>query len=186
MRVLLARATAMGFGRAVAMLRAWPMRLMHVMDLMHVRQLRHLTLAAALASLTACATDADVSALRRNEIQLQQARAQASVICASAPECNAAWRLTQDYIASHSVTEVSHADADVIETARPHGFGKVWLAASKMPADGGGSLIRLKAMCEGMYRSDGTPGWFYETCSGAIRRIDEGFRSFVEEGLKRK
>lgn len=180
MSFLLARAIAMALRRAVAMPHAWPMRVMHL------GHLRHLTLAAALASLTACASNADVTALRRNEIQLQQARAQASVTCASEAQCNAAWRLTQDYIASHSVTDVTRADANVIETAQPHGFGKVWLAASKTPADGGGSLIRLKAMCDGMYRSDGTPGWFYQTCSDAIRRIDEGFRSFVEAGLKQK
>lgn len=180
MSFLLARAIAMALRRAVAMPHAWPMRVMHL------GHLRHLTLAAALASLTACASNADVTALRRNEIQLQQARAQASVTCASEAQCNAAWRLTQDYIASHSVTDMTRADANVIETAQPHGFGKVWLAASKAPADGGGSLIRLKAMCDGMYRSDGTPGWFYQTCSDAIRRIDEGFRSFVEAGLKQK
>jgi uncharacterized lipoprotein YajG len=152
--------------------------------LRHAR-LKPLMLAAVLATLAACASDADVDALRRSEIQLQEARAQASVTCASEAACKDAWRLTQDYIASHSATGVTHADADVIETAQPHGFGKVWLAAWKTPADGGGTLIRLKAMCQGMYRSDGTPGWFYQTCSGEIRRIDEGFRRFVEEGLKR-
>lgn len=42
-------------------------------------------------------------------------------------------------------------------------------------------MIRLKAMCKGMYASDGGPGWRYDACATRILDIERGFRSFIRE-----
>jgi hypothetical protein len=73
------------------------------------------------------------------------------------------------------------ADDAVIQTAFPHAFGFVYLAASKDPDGEGGAAIRLKAMCRGMYDSDGNAGLLYSTCAKSVISVEAGFRAWLEK-----
>ncbi|WP_230951432.1 hypothetical protein [Burkholderia anthina] len=48
-----------------------------------------------------------------------------------------------------------------------------------MASSDGGWVIRLKAMCKGMYDSDGGPGWQYGACASKILEIEKGFRLYA-------
>jgi hypothetical protein len=143
-----------------------------------------LTLAVVgLGGLAACSTDARVAARRDTELQLQQARTQASVNCSGSADCDRMWSLTKKYVAQRSVTPIRRADDTVIETAEPHMFGAVYVWATKTTDDAGASTIRLKGMCRGMYRADGNPGWLYTSCAQQIRAVETDFRAFVGAAL---
>jgi hypothetical protein len=117
--------------------------------------------------------------LRDSEIQLEAARAQASVSCSARTDCDRMWSLTKKYVAQRSVTPIRRADDTAIETAEPHMFGAVYVWAARTTDDAGASTIRLKGMCRGMYRADGNPGWLYTSCAQQIRAVETDFRAFV-------
>ncbi|MEI5999991.1 hypothetical protein H3V53_23105 [Paraburkholderia bengalensis] len=133
------------------------------------------------AWLAACATASHEAAFRAKEVELFRARQEASIVCTSTAACDDAWKRTETYVAGHSATRIVQADDAVIQTAFPHAFGFVYLAASK-DADGkGGTAIRLKAMCRGMYDSDGKAGLLYSTCAKSIISVETGFRPWLEK-----
>ncbi|WP_429456623.1 hypothetical protein [Paraburkholderia sp. JPY465] len=63
----------------------------------------------------------------------------------------------------------------------PHSFGFVYLAALKGRLDEDHALIQLKAMCRGMYRTDGNASVMYWTCANAIVAVEDQFRAFMSE-----
>ncbi|MFL9913751.1 hypothetical protein [Paraburkholderia sp. RL17-337-BIB-A] len=138
-----------------------------------------LILALTIAGLAACTTQTRVAALRDTEIQLEEARAQASVSCSGRVDCDRLWGLTKKYIAERSVTPIRRADETAIETAEPHMFGAVYVWATRTTDESGGTTISLKGMCRGMYRTDGSAGWLYSSCAEQIRAVEMNFRSFV-------
>ncbi|MFM0124151.1 MULTISPECIES: hypothetical protein [unclassified Paraburkholderia] len=138
-----------------------------------------LILALLIAGLAACTTEARVAALRDTEIQLDEARAHASVECSTRADCDRLWTLTRTYVALRSVTPIRHADETVIETAEPHMFGAVYVWATRTTDERGASTISLKGLCRGMYRADGNPGWLYRSCAEQIRAVEMNFRAFV-------
>jgi hypothetical protein len=139
----------------------------------------NLVLALIIAGLAACATEARVAALRDTEIQLEEARARASVECATHADCDRLWTLTRTYVAQQSVTPIRRADETAIETAEPHMFGGVYVWATRTTDERGASTISLKGMCRGMYRADGSPGWLYKSRAEHIRAVEMNFRAFV-------
>ncbi|WP_234745744.1 hypothetical protein [Burkholderia sp. WTPI3] len=126
------------------------------------------------------ASDARMAAFRQSETQLLTLRQTASLPCATQAACDRAWLLTRRYVENRSSTRITRFDAEVIETAQSHLAGNVYLWASRVALSEGGWLIRIKAMCKGMYGSDGGPGWRYDVCAAQIREIEGGFRSFVD------
>ncbi|VWC74040.1 hypothetical protein BLA17378_03472 [Burkholderia aenigmatica] len=129
--------------------------------------------------LGACASDERMATFRQSETQLLKLRQIASLPCATQAACDHAWQLTQRYVENRSSTRITRFDAEVIETAQPHLAGNVYLWASRVALSRGGWLIRIKAMCKGMYSSDGGPGWRYDVCVAQILEIEGGFQSFV-------
>jgi hypothetical protein len=140
---------------------------------------RKLLLALAVAGLGACSTESRIAALRDTEIQLEEARAEASVTCSARADCDRLWSLTKQYVSQRSVTPIRRADDAAIETAEPHVFGAVYIWATRTTDDTGTSTIRLKGMCRGMYRADGNPGWLYTNCAQQIRAVEADFRAYV-------
>lgn len=138
-----------------------------------------LFLVLAVAALAACTTQARVAALRDTEIQIEEARTHAWVSCSARADCDRLWSLTKTYVAQHSVTPIRRADETAIETDEPHTFGAVYVWATRTADASGASTIRLKAMCRGMYRADGNPGWLYSSCGEQIRAVENNFRSFI-------
>jgi hypothetical protein len=59
--------------------------------------------------------------------------------------------------------------------AVPAGNACLW--ASRAASGDGGAVIGLKAMCKGMYDSNGGPGWQYDACARKILEIVNGFQS---------
>ncbi|MEJ0004021.1 MAG: hypothetical protein WDN30_11280 [Pararobbsia sp.] len=130
--------------------------------------------------LGACSTPAREEAYRTSETQLLEARALARVTCAAPEECDRLWSRTALYVAWQSGTAVLESDAHAITTRKPHSFGKPYFWASRTENEPGGTTIEIRGMCRGMYRSDGRPGWLYETCTRSIRETEINFRKFVE------
>lgn len=128
--------------------------------------------------LVACAGARQAATFRSTETQLLAARQAASRQCASPSECDRMWNITRHYVEVHSSTRITRFGADRIETAQPHFSGEVYLWASRSASADGGWVIRLKAMCKGMYDSDGGPGWQYGPCASKILEIEQGFRSY--------
>jgi len=142
--------------------------------------MKHWTLAiGALLTLGACASEERISAFRSTETQLFAARQAASLQCLTSSDCDRVWDLTRRYVQGHSSTRVTRFSADLIETAPPHFAGEVYLWASRTASGDGGAVIRLKAMCKGMYDSDGGPGWQYGACASKILEIEKGFRLYA-------
>ncbi|MBR8235930.1 hypothetical protein K6W26_02205 [Burkholderia sp. AU42008] len=141
--------------------------------------MKHLTwiIGAALA-LGACAGVGQGAAFRSTETQLQAAREAAALQCSTPPECDRAWQLARGYIDAHSSTRITRFSADRIETAQSHFAGEVYLWASRTVSGDGGAVIRLKAMCKGMYGTDGGPGWQYDACASKILEIERGFATY--------
>ena len=138
-----------------------------------------LFLVLAFVGLAACTTEARFDALRDTEIQLEEARAHAWVSCSARANCDRVWSLTKTYVAQHSSTPIRRADETAIETDEPHTFGAVYVWATRTTDASGASTIRLKAMCRGMYRADGNPGWLYSSCGEQIRAVEHNFPSFI-------
>ena len=138
-----------------------------------------LLLALALVGLGACSTEADIATLRETEVQLEEARAEASMSCSTRTDCDRLWSLTKKYVAQRSVTPIRRADDVAIETAEPHVYGAVYVWATRTTDDTGASIIRLKGMCRGMYRDNGKPGWLYTSCARQIRAVEADFRAYV-------
>lgn len=130
-----------------------------------------------LVALAACAGAERNTAFRSTETQLFATRQAAVLQCSAPAECDRAWHFARGYVEAHSSTRITRADADTIETAAPFLAGEVYLWASRTTS-GGTSVIRLKAMCKGMYASDGGPGWRYDACATRILDIERGFRSY--------
>ncbi|WP_260429883.1 hypothetical protein [Burkholderia cepacia] len=132
-----------------------------------------------LLALSACAGAERNAAFRSTETQLFAARQAAALPCSTPAECDRAWRVARRYVEGHSSTRITRADADTIETAPPFLAGEVYVWASRTASGGGAAVIRLKAMCKGMYDSDGGPGWRYDACATKILDIERGFRADV-------
>nr|WP_244108112.1 MULTISPECIES: hypothetical protein [Burkholderia] len=137
---------------------------------------RALTVGVLLA-LGACAGAERAGTFRTTETQLLAMRQAASLQCATPSECDRAWSRTRRYVEAHSSTRITRASADRIETAQPYVAGEVYLWASRTASGEGGAVIRLKAMCKGMYDSNGGPGWQYDACARKILEIGNGFQS---------
>ncbi|WP_322047341.1 hypothetical protein [Paraburkholderia sp. J67] len=135
---------------------------------------RALSLVLAL-TLVACATDASRSAFRRSEADLEAAREQAQVECADSQACAQAWGRARLFVQRHSVTPIERLDDDTIETRMPHEFGVAYFWATRLTADDGTAVIRLKGLCRGMYSDDGGPGWTYRTCAAQLREVQIAF-----------
>jgi hypothetical protein len=129
--------------------------------------------------LAACASPAREAAFRREEVALFEARQQAAVRCELRVDCEAAWARAREFVVAHSTSRIIRADDTLIETARPHSFGFVYLAALKGPTDDGHTLIQLKAMCRGMYDTNGNAGLLYSTCANSIVAIEADFRAWM-------
>ncbi|MFM0725942.1 hypothetical protein PQQ53_19960 [Paraburkholderia strydomiana] len=138
---------------------------------------------AAVALLTiivaGCSTEARIASHRDTEIALEKARDLAYVDCSARVDCGQLWKRTRLYVAQRSVTPIRHADDTTIETAEPHQFGAVYVWATRTSDASGMSTIRIKGICRGMYRTDGTPGWLYGTCAEQIRAVETDFRPFI-------
>lgn len=137
---------------------------------------RRMLMVGVLLALGACAGSDQLAAFRSTETQLLAMRQAASLQCSTPSECDRAWSRTRRYVQDHSSTRITRFSADQIETAQPYLAGEVYLWASRMESSGG-SVIRLKAMCKGMYDSNGGPGWQYDVCARKILQIEQGFRS---------
>ncbi|MBN3752253.1 hypothetical protein G3N95_04830 [Paraburkholderia sp. Tr-20389] len=130
--------------------------------------------------LIACSTASRDAAFRNEEVELFRARQEASIACATTAACDEAWVRTRTFVQTHSATRIVQADDSAIQTAFPHAFGFVYLAASKSADDAGNIVIRLKAMCRGMYDSDGGAGLLYSTCARSIESAEAEFHVWVK------
>ncbi|WP_260436488.1 MULTISPECIES: hypothetical protein [unclassified Burkholderia] len=137
---------------------------------------RRMLMVGVLLALGACAGPDRLATFRSTETQLLAMRQAASLQCSTPSECDRAWSRTRRYVQDHSSTRITQFSADRIETAQPYLAGEVYLWASRAES-GGGSVIRLKAMCKGMYDSNGGPGWQYDVCARKILQIEQDFRS---------
>ncbi|MEM5384059.1 hypothetical protein VSR68_10730 [Paraburkholderia phymatum] len=131
------------------------------------------------AVLDGCASASRDAAFRSRQVELFRARQGASVICDSSVDCDRAWARTRSFIKTHSASRIIRADDTVIETGDPHSFGFVYLAATKSPTDDGHTLIQLRAMCRGMYDSDGNAALMYSTCAKSIVEVEGEFRAWM-------
>jgi hypothetical protein len=138
-------------------------------------------LVITLASLSACAGGWTRNDNYAEDAELQIAYEQTSITCAGQKSCEPIWQRTRDYVVENSTTPIRRADNVVIETKQPHQFGVLYIWASKTPAvdNRESSTIRLKVMCRGMYESDGSRGWMYDTCAKQVVQVERGFRRFV-------
>src|SRR6266702_8180019 len=94
-----------------------------------------LFLVLAVAVLAGCGSEARVAARRNTELELEQARDDASVDCSARVDCDRFWSLTKTYVAQHSITPIRRADETEIETAEPHMFGVLYLWATRTTDD---------------------------------------------------
>ncbi|MCA8003320.1 hypothetical protein [Burkholderia metallica] len=129
-------------------------------------------------ALAACAGAERNAAFRSMETQLFATRQAAALPCSTPAECDRAWNFARHYVETHSSTRITRASAETIETAPPFLAGEVYLWASRTASGSGASVIRIKAMCKGMYDSDGGPGWQYDACATKILDIERGFQSY--------
>jgi hypothetical protein len=133
------------------------------------------------AGLASCTTANQMIAFRNTEMQLAEAREQASVTCSSRTACDQVWNRTRLYVQIHSRTRISRFNDSVIETEAPHESGIAYFWALRTTDDSGTTTVRLKGMCRGMYASDGDPAWTYGICADQIRRAEMDFRGVVGE-----
>ncbi|CAB3751187.1 hypothetical protein [Paraburkholderia solisilvae] len=119
------------------------------------------------------------ASFRQTEIELAQAREQASFVCADEDACDRTWERVQTYVEQHSATRIVRISDTAIETGMPHQFGVAYFWAERTRDSDGATHIRLKGMCRGMYTSDGGPGWTYATCATQIAAAESGFRDAV-------
>jgi hypothetical protein len=140
-----------------------------------------IVLAATFASLTACSGDWIHNDNRAGDAELQAAQEQSNVGCVGQTACERVWKRTRDYVARQSATQIKRSDDSVIETDLPHEFGILYMWASKEPSlnDPNAWVIRLKVMCRGMYKSDGSPGWLYDSCASQVEQVERNFRPYT-------
>ena len=131
--------------------------------------------------LAACASASREAAFRDEEVELFRGRHEASIACETTVACDKAWARTRAFIQTHSATRIVQADDSAIQTAFPHAFGFVYLAASRTADEAGHIVIRLKAMCRGMYDSDGGAGLLYSTCARSIESTEAEYHAWVQE-----
>ncbi|MFT4069392.1 hypothetical protein [Paraburkholderia sp.] len=144
------------------------------------RTLLRTCLSLVCAALVAgCANPARDAAFRHEEGALFDARQQAAVRCEPRIDCEAAWARARAFIEARSASRIVRENDALIETALPHSFGFVYLAASKGQTDEGHTLIWLKAMCRGMYDTDGNAGLLYSTCADSIVAIEAEFHAWM-------
>jgi hypothetical protein len=148
---------------------------------MRVRALLHAVLMSS-AFVAACTTASRETAFRNEETELFRARQESRVTCPTTIACEEAWARTRAFIQTHSATHIVQADDTAIQTAFPHAFGFVYLAASKSQESDGDTVISLRAMCRGMYDSDGGAGPLYSTCAKSIISVEAAFRAWLQEG----
>ena len=134
-----------------------------------------------IAGLHGCATNADLAAFRYSEVQLEDARAEASVNCTAREDCDQIWNRARLYVETHSRTPIRRMDDGSIETSVPHAAGIAYFWADRLTNDAGITTIRLKGMCRGMYVADGSPGLTYQVCADQIRQAEADFRRTVGE-----
>jgi hypothetical protein len=142
---------------------------------------RAIALAATFATLTACTGNWIHNDTRAGDAELQAAQALAEVDCVGQRACERLWKRTREYVVRQSLTQIKRSDDSVIETAQPHEFGILYIWASKEPLSNGPSAwaIRLNVMCRGMYKSDGSRGWLYESCARQVEQAERGFRPYT-------
>lgn len=99
--------------------------------------------------------------------------------CRSTADCDRVWTRTRSFIKRHSASRIVRANDNVIETADPHSFGFVYLAATKSATGDGNTLIQLRAMCRGMYDSDGNAAMMYSTCAKSMVEVESKFRAWI-------
>ena len=129
--------------------------------------------------LCACAADASREAFRRSETELEAARERGSIECATPGDCELAWKRARQFVQTHSPTPVERQTDDAIETRMPHEFGVAYFWAARLVTEDGTTVIRLKGLCRGMYRSDGGPGWTYWDCASQLRNAQIEFARVV-------
>lgn len=129
--------------------------------------------------LVGCGTQGSTAAYRDIEIALGNARESARVDCPTQADCERLWQRTGIYVTQRSATPIRRSDDSKIETAEPHTFGVVYVWATRTTEGNGVWTIRVRGMCRGMYRADGTPGLLYRTCAEQIRAVETGFRAFI-------
>lgn len=139
------------------------------------RTLLAIALAGTLAAFAACATDASREAFRRSETDLETARENGAIKCATRGDCVQAWGRARLFVLTHSPTPIERATDNTIETRMPHEFGVAYFWAARVRTDDGTTVIRLKGLCRGMYRSDGGPGWAYRGCASQLREAQIEF-----------
>jgi hypothetical protein len=145
----------------------------------------HVLLYVALAGsilLAGCSTASRERAFRDEEVELFRARQETSIACKTTVACDEAWARTRTFIQTHSATRIVQSDDSAIQSAFPHAFGFVYLAASRSADEAGNVVIRLKTMCRGMYDSDGGAGLLYSTCARSIVSVETQFHAWVKEG----
>jgi hypothetical protein len=136
---------------------------------------------AMIGGLHGCAGNADLAAFRNSEVQLEDARAEASVNCTTREDCDQIWNRARLYVETHSRTPIRRMDDGSIETSVPHAAGIAYFWADRLTNDAGITTIRLKGMCRGMYDADGSPGLTYQVCADQIRQAEADFRRTVGE-----
>lgn len=129
--------------------------------------------------LGACATDASREAFRRSETELEAARERGLTECMTPGDCEQAWNRARRFVQEHSPTPIERLTDDTIETRAPHEFGVAYFWAARLLTEDGTTVIRLKGLCRGMYRSDGGPGWAYRRCASQLRDAQIEFARVV-------
>jgi hypothetical protein len=135
----------------------------------------------ALAILSACTTNRSPADSQRYDIALEEARDDAAVNCVGRVECDAVWQRTLEFVTQHSATKIWRVNQTSIETGKPCEFGVLYIWASRtvLSNDVDRSTIRIKGLCRGMYTSDGTPAWMYETCAELIMQAAKDYHVYV-------
>jgi hypothetical protein len=117
--------------------------------------------------------------LLHDETSLLAAQRNAVVDCGEAATCDAAWALTKRYIAQHSDTRVTRADAVAIDTDVPSDSGQAAFSATRV-AKGAGATLTLFAQCRDMYGPDNARGSDYDACADKILRTQNGYVTFLK------
>jgi hypothetical protein len=117
-----------------------------------------------------------------SENLLEAAQRNAAIACADQTQCDKAWALTKDYVATHSSTSIVRADAVAIETDVPSRSGKAVYSATRV-ARGSGATITLYAQCRGMYGPDRAEGSDYDDCVKQIGPTQNGFVPYLKQHL---
>ena len=129
-----------------------------------------------LLALSACAGAERNAAFRATETQLFATRRGAAVFDACRMRPCMALRTP---LCRSAFVDPDHARRCRYDRNGGAVSGRRSVSVGLRAALGGTSVIRLKAMCKGMYDSDGGPGWRYDACATKILDIERGFRSYA-------